>query len=62
MVVVVAAADGLAIEGEDDEACSDLVLIYNTVRGYCTAIKELSAKLDCNLDILLLHTQLSLER
>ena len=30
-------------EGEDDESCSDLVLIYNTVRGYCSAINELWA-------------------
>lgn len=28
-------------EGDDDEACSKLVLIYNTVRGYCSAINEL---------------------
>jgi hypothetical protein len=34
-------ADNSALEeGEDDEACSDLVLMYNTVRGYCTAIKS----------------------
>lgn len=30
-------------EGDDDEACSDLVLMYNTVRGYCSAINELWA-------------------
>ena len=30
-------------EGDDDEACSDLVLIYNIVRGYCSAINELWA-------------------
>jgi hypothetical protein len=29
------------LEGEDDESCSDLVLMYNTVRGYCFAINEL---------------------
>jgi hypothetical protein len=26
------------LEGDDDESCSDLVLMYNTVRGYCSAI------------------------
>lgn len=31
------------LEGEDDESCSDLVLMYNTVRGYCSAINELWA-------------------
>jgi len=31
------------VEGEDDESCSDLVLMYNTVRGYCSAINELWA-------------------
>jgi hypothetical protein len=30
-------------EGDDDEACSDLVLMYNTVRGYCSVINELWA-------------------
>jgi Centromere DNA-binding protein complex CBF3 subunit, domain 2 len=30
-------------EGDDDEACSELVLMYNTVRGYCSAINELWA-------------------
>ena len=30
-------------EGDDDEACSDLVLMYNTVRGYCSAVNELWA-------------------
>jgi hypothetical protein len=30
-------------EGDDDEAYSDLVLIYNTVRGYYSAINELWA-------------------
>lgn len=30
-------------EGEDDEEQSDLVLMYNTVRGYVSAIKELWA-------------------
>ena len=30
-------------EGDDDESCSDLVLMYNTVRGYCSAINELWA-------------------
>ncbi|PMD19221.1 hypothetical protein NA56DRAFT_647295 [Hyaloscypha hepaticicola] len=33
------------LEGEDDESCSDLVLIYNTVRGYCSAINEFWASL-----------------
>ena len=28
-------------EGDDDESCSDLVLMYNTVRGYCSAVNEL---------------------
>jgi hypothetical protein len=27
----------------DDEACSELVLMYNTVRSYCSAINELWA-------------------
>jgi len=31
------------LEGDDDESCSDLVLMYNTVRGYCSAINELWA-------------------
>jgi hypothetical protein len=30
-------------EGDDDEACSNLVLMYNTVRGYYSAINELWA-------------------
>ena len=30
-------------EGDDDESCSDLVLMYNTVRGYCSAVNELWA-------------------
>jgi hypothetical protein len=30
-------------DDDDDESCSDLVLMYNTVRGYCTAINELWA-------------------
>jgi hypothetical protein len=33
----------LVEEGDDDEACSDLMLMYNTVRGYCSAINELWA-------------------
>jgi hypothetical protein len=38
------AADGVIDDGnEDDESCSDLVLMYNTVRGYCSAINELWA-------------------
>jgi len=35
-------ADALLIlEGDDDESCSNLVLMYNTVRGYCSAINKL---------------------
>lgn len=33
----------VAVEGKDDESCSDLVLMYNTVRGYCSAVNELWA-------------------
>lgn len=29
------------LEGDDDESCSDLVLMYNAVRGYCSTINEL---------------------
>src|SRR5438876_11540354 len=25
-------------EGDNDKSCSDLVLMYNTVRGYCSAV------------------------
>jgi hypothetical protein len=31
----------LIIEGEDDDEQSDLVLIYNTIQGYVSAVKEL---------------------
>ena len=31
------------LEGDDDGSCSDLVLLYNTVRGYCSAVNELWA-------------------
>ena len=31
------------LEGEDDESCSDLLLMYNTVRGYCSTINKLWA-------------------
>jgi hypothetical protein len=31
----------LIVEGEDDDEQSDLVLMYNTVRGYVSAVKEL---------------------
>jgi len=31
----------LVVEGEDDDEQSDLVLIYNTIRGYVSAVKEL---------------------
>ena len=40
-VAVAAVASHLIEEGEDDEEQSDLVLMYNTVRGYVLAIKEL---------------------
>jgi hypothetical protein len=30
-------------DDDDDEACSELVLMYNTVRSYCSAINELWA-------------------
>jgi hypothetical protein len=30
-------------EGDDDKAYSNLVLIYNIVKGYCLAINELWA-------------------
>ena len=36
-----AATPMLLEEGDDDESCSDLVLMYNTVRGYCSAINKL---------------------
>ena len=35
--------DGLIVEGEDDDDCSDLVLMYNTIRGYVSAVNELWA-------------------
>lgn len=35
--------NNVVVEGEDDESCSDLVLMYNTVRGYCSAVNELWA-------------------
>ncbi len=38
-----AAESHLIEEGEDDDEQSDLVLMYNTVRGYVSAIKELWA-------------------
>ncbi|KAF7125749.1 hypothetical protein CNMCM5793_002042 [Aspergillus hiratsukae] len=40
-----AASGELPVEGDDDddEACSELVLMYNTVRSYCSAINELWA-------------------
>ena len=31
------------LEGDDNESCSDLVLMYNTVRGYCSVINKLWA-------------------
>lgn len=39
----VEARSTLIIEGEDDEECSELVLMYNTVRGYVSAVNELWA-------------------
>lgn len=33
--------DDLIVEGEDDDECSDVVLMYNTIRGYVSAINEL---------------------
>ena len=33
----------LIIEGDDDDECSELVLMYNTVRGYVSAVNELWA-------------------
>jgi hypothetical protein len=40
---VVEAGSHLIVEGDDDEDCSEVVLMYNTVRGYVSAIKELWA-------------------
>ncbi|EED13539.1 hypothetical protein TSTA_097950 [Talaromyces stipitatus ATCC 10500] len=37
------AFEELPIESDDDEACSELVLMYNTVRSYCSAINKLWA-------------------
>ena len=31
----------VVLEGDDDESCSDIVLMYNTVRGYYSAVNEL---------------------
>ena len=39
----IATAMPMLEEGDDDEECSDLVLMYNTVRGYCSAVNELWA-------------------
>jgi hypothetical protein len=41
--MAVEAGSHLIIEGDDDEDCSELVLMYNTVRGYVSAVKELWA-------------------
>jgi hypothetical protein len=41
--VAIEAGSSLAIEGDDDEECSNLVLMYNTVRGYVSAVNELWA-------------------
>jgi hypothetical protein len=35
------ASSHLIIKGEDDKGCSKLVLMYNTVRSYVSAVKEL---------------------
>jgi hypothetical protein len=35
------ASSHLIVEGEDDDEQSDLVLMYNTVRGYVSAVEEL---------------------
>jgi hypothetical protein len=40
---VIGAGSGLTIEGDDDDECSELVLKYNTVRGYVSAVNELWA-------------------
>jgi hypothetical protein len=29
------------LEGEDDKSCSNLLLMYNIVRGYCSAVNEI---------------------
>lgn len=39
--ITVDAYSHLIVEGEDDDEQSDLVLMYNSVRGYVSAIKEL---------------------
>jgi hypothetical protein len=39
----IGAGSGLTIEGDDDDKCSELVLKYNTVRGYVSAVNELWA-------------------
>jgi len=39
--LAIAEPSHLVVEGEDDDEQSDLVLIYNTVRGYVSAVKEL---------------------
>jgi hypothetical protein len=39
----IGAGSGLTIEGDDDDECSELVLMYNTVRGYVSAVNELWA-------------------
>lgn len=41
--LAVDASNHLIVEGEDDDEQSELVLMYNTVRGYVSAIKELWA-------------------
>jgi len=40
---VIEARSSLIFEGDDDGECSELVLMYNTVRGYVSAVNELWA-------------------
>jgi hypothetical protein len=41
--VAIEARSSLAIKGDDNKECSELVLIYNTVQGYVSAVNELWA-------------------
>ena len=36
-----AGESSLIIEDDNDDECSELVLMYNTVQGYISAVKEL---------------------
>jgi hypothetical protein len=38
------ASSHLIIKGEDDKDCSELVLMYNTIRSYVSAVKELCVR------------------